>query len=84
MTRPKHKITPFARLLIFLLIALPIIYIAASYINGEDGIENAKRLLGGEQTTSELIEEKEAKIQKLEAEILELKSDIKDLRKNGK
>jgi hypothetical protein len=44
----KRKMTPFARLLIFLIIFLPLAYLAAAYINGEDGIANIKRMLGME------------------------------------
>ena len=40
--------TPFARLLIFLIIFLPLAYLAAAYINGEDGIANLKRMIGME------------------------------------
>jgi len=40
--------TPFARLLIFMIIFLPLAYLAAAYINGEDGIANLKRMIGME------------------------------------
>ena len=43
---PRTKLTGFARLLIFLLIALPIVYFAAAYYNGEDPVANVKQLLG--------------------------------------
>lgn len=37
---------PGAKFFIFLIILLPLAYLAASYIKGEDGIANAKKLLG--------------------------------------
>ncbi len=46
---PKTKLTVFSRFLIFMLIALPIIYVAASYFNGEDPIANIKGWLGMEE-----------------------------------
>lgn len=42
----KTRITPFARLLIFLLIFLPLVFAGASYYNGEDPVANVKNLLG--------------------------------------
>ena len=42
----KIKITPFARLLMFLLIFLPVAYFGASYYNGEDPVANIKNVLG--------------------------------------
>lgn len=43
---PRTKLTGFSRLLLFLLIALPIVYFAAAYYNGEDPVANVKGLLG--------------------------------------
>ena len=40
------KLTGFARFLIVMVFAAPLAYIGASYYNGEDGIENIKKLLG--------------------------------------
>lgn len=80
MSQLKYKSTAFTRLFIFVIIALPLIYILASYINGEDGIENIKSLFGQEQTTSELITEKENEIKDLELKIEELQSDIRKLK----
>ncbi len=40
------KLTGFARFFILLVILAPVSYIIASYANGEDGVENLKRLLG--------------------------------------
>ena len=51
--RHKTRITPFARFLIFALIAAPLIYLGSAYINGEDGVQNIKQLLGIESTEGE-------------------------------
>jgi hypothetical protein len=45
----KLKLTGFARFFILMLILAPIAYIIASYANGEDGVQNIKRLIGIEQ-----------------------------------
>ena len=42
----KLKATGCTRIILFLIIAAPVAYIAASYINGNDGIESFKSLLG--------------------------------------
>jgi hypothetical protein len=42
----KTRITPFSRLLLFLLFFIPTAYIGASYFNGEDPIANIKGMLG--------------------------------------
>lgn len=45
----KLKLTGFARFFLLLLILTPIAYILASYVNGEDGLRNIKRLIGIEE-----------------------------------
>ncbi|WP_420460808.1 hypothetical protein [Neolewinella sp.] len=47
---PRTKLTGFSRLLIFLLIALPIVYAGAAYYNGEDPVANVKGWLGMDET----------------------------------
>lgn len=42
----KRKMTGFARLLLALIIIVPGAYIGASYMSGEDGIQNVKNLIG--------------------------------------
>lgn len=44
----KTKLTPFARLFLFLIILLPAAYFGASYYNGEDPVANIKGYLGME------------------------------------
>ena len=53
---PRTRLTGFSRLLIFLLIALPIVYFGAAYYNGEDPVGQLKQLFGGQQTTTEVVE----------------------------
>lgn len=40
MARRKSRMTPFSRLLFFMVFIGPLAYIAASYYNGQDGIKN--------------------------------------------
>ena len=47
---PRTKLTGFSRLLIFLLIALPIVYAGAAYYNGEDPVANVQGWLGLDET----------------------------------
>jgi hypothetical protein len=49
---PKTKLTPFSRLLLFLLIFVPIAYVGASYYNGEDPVANIKKVLGMDETNA--------------------------------
>ncbi len=50
--KKKYKMTGCARLIIFIIIFAPIAYLAASYYNGQDGIEQLKKLLGIEKVKS--------------------------------
>jgi hypothetical protein len=52
MPRRKYKLTGFARFFIVMLFLAPIAYLAASYINGEDGISNIREFFGQEQTNN--------------------------------
>lgn len=45
---PKTRLTGFARLLIFLIIFLPLAFVAASYFNGEDPVATVKGWFGTE------------------------------------
>lgn len=53
MGRRKYKLTGFARFFIVMLFLAPIAYIAASYINGEDGIANIRQLFSGQASPSD-------------------------------
>lgn len=52
----RRRITPFARLLLFLLIFLPLSYVVASFYNGEDPIANVKRWIGLETPAAQVQE----------------------------
>ncbi len=43
---PRTRLTGFSRLLLFLLIALPIVYFGAAYYNGEDPVGRVKGWIG--------------------------------------
>ncbi len=43
------RLTPFARFILVMIIVAPLAYIAASYYNGKDGIQEFKKLIGIEQ-----------------------------------
>ena len=44
MSKPKYKVTGFAKFFFFMLFLVPISYIAANYIQGKDPIAEAKRI----------------------------------------
>lgn len=44
------RLTPFARFILVMIIVAPLAYIAASYYNGKDGIQEFKKLIGIEQS----------------------------------
>ncbi len=50
----KPRMTGFARFFIFLLIATPLAFFAASYINGEDGVQTLKGLFGKSDQTEQV------------------------------
>lgn len=55
MARKKLRITGFARFLMAMIFIVPAAYIGASYINGEDGIENIKQLFNpNEEPTTQV------------------------------
>lgn len=44
------KVTPFARFFLAMLVIAPLAYIGASFLNGQDGLQNIKNLFNGEKT----------------------------------
>lgn len=56
MAKSRFRVTGFARFVLMLIIVTPLAYLGASYINGEDGIENLKNLFKGELTTEEVMQ----------------------------
>jgi len=82
----KRKITPFGRFVLMLIVVVPLSFFVASYINGEDPIENLKDLPGlitgnNEVTTdTEITNTKYDDYTKKELieTIMELKEDLED------
>lgn len=56
--RRKYKLTGCARFLIFLVIAVPVIYISATLITGTSPLEEVKMMLSGDGEKKELPETK--------------------------
>ena len=88
----RYRLTGCAKLFIFLIIAAPIAYMAASYYNGEDGWKNLKQLVGIESkekshevipANPELEKHKEmtdARIEQLVRELEELRAENRKLK----
>ena len=53
MARRKKKMTAFSKLLIFLLISTPVLFLGISYATGQDGIRNLKSFFGISKKTQE-------------------------------
>lgn len=80
----RTKMTPIARLLLFLIILIPLAYGGAAYIRGEDPIANVKAMMNGEQSASSSSSEKQtydpqAEIKRLKTENRELKARVQEL-----
>lgn len=81
----RTKVTPFARLFLFLIIFAPLAYIGAAYIKGEDGLEAVKNLFKGEENTTisaedkQVNEEKTMQLEQLKEELEKKEQRIKDL-----
>ena len=89
---PTHtKMTPFARLLLVIVIVAPLAYLGASYYNGEDPMQRIRESFSSEKvetvnaardltsaSKTELIE----KIEALELRIAELESKIEQMETN--
>lgn len=48
----KLRVTGFTRFLLMLIIVVPLAFAGASYYNGQDPIENFRKLIGSEQTAT--------------------------------
>ena len=57
----RRRLTGFARFLLVMVILVPLAYFGASYLNGEDPIENFKRILNGEMPSITLEDEPQAR-----------------------
>lgn len=85
----RTKMTPFARFIIMLLIVTPVAYFGASYYNGEDGLQNIKDFIGGDNTKVETVQtatlnsmsksELISKIELLEMRIDQLEQKLENL-----
>ena len=63
----KFKTTAFARFFLVMIVLAPLTYIGASYINGEDGIQKAKQLIGLEQASDNQEQKSTKKVNKKKA-----------------
>ncbi len=79
MARRRRKMTPFARFLIVMLILVPAAFIGASLFNGEDPMDNFRRLLGQENTSAESIEQVEINKKPVENTIAEETTSVEEL-----
>lgn len=84
--RRKTKMTPFARLVIALLIIVPLSFVIASLVNGENSFAKLKETIGiGDSTprkdtsTKDISKSFEKEIAGLEKQIDDLKEEKKDL-----
>lgn len=79
----RTKMTPIARLLLFLIILVPLAYGGAAYIRGEDPIANVKAMMNGEQpantTSAKETYDPQKEIQRLKRENRELKARVQEL-----
>jgi peptidoglycan hydrolase CwlO-like protein len=51
MRRNRIRVTGFTRFLLVMIIVVPLAYLGASYINGEDGMSKIQSWFKGEKTT---------------------------------
>jgi|GEM_PF-1507747 hypothetical protein len=51
----KRRITPVTKLILFLLISTPLIYLGISYATGQDGVGHIKSMLGFNEKTDKEI-----------------------------
>ena len=84
---PKYRMTGCAKFFLFLLIAAPLAYMGANYVNSGDPLAGLRSFIGtGENTEAEPPESKaeNAQITKLEAEIARLKEELEACQQNQK
>ena len=82
----RTKLTPFVRLLLFLVFLVPLAYGGALYLQGKDPIAEVKGMMGGEKSSSSSSKSSSSstynpqqEIEKLKKENRELKQKVKDL-----
>lgn len=77
----KLKSTGFGRFLLFMIFLIPIAYLGAAYLNGEDGVGKLKNMLSGEETTAEVVSTANTSVTTdLEVTVEALKNEI-DIKK---
>jgi len=84
--RRKTKMTPFARLFIALLIIVPLSFVIASLVNGENSFEKLKETIGlgdsaptKDASTADISKAFEKEVANLEEKIEKLKEENNDL-----
>lgn len=80
----RTKLTPFARLFLFLIILIPLAYGGATYIKGEDPIANIKGMINGDKPASSGADKADVynpqqQIDKLKKENRALKQRVEEL-----
>jgi cell division protein FtsB len=79
----RTKLTPFARMLLFLIFLVPLAYGGALYLQGKDPIAEVKGMMNGEESSasskSSSTYNSQQEIEKLKKENRELKQKVKDL-----
>lgn len=79
----RTKLTPFARLFLFLLFLVPLAYGGALYLQGKDPIAEVKGMMNGESTSSSKSSSStyspQKEIEQLKKENRELKQKVKEL-----
>ena len=62
MAKSKLRMTGFARLLIAMIVILPLSFLAATFINGGQGLTDLKEMMGISSSDSEIVKEVEADV----------------------
>ena len=80
MARP--RLTGFARFILFLLVAAPLIYFGVAYFKGEDPVGQVREWTGMETTVADREQDREAPLDcaALRAENAQLKAEVARLR----
>ena len=80
MARRKKKVTSFTKLLLFLLVSTPILYLGISFAMGQDGIGNIKSLMGLSKKTDKPVKSYEIEDTLTEEERDEIYQQIEEMK----
>lgn len=80
---PKYKTTGCFKFLIFLILAVPVAFLASSYYHGEDPLAYVKDKISQVSTSSETSSASTADLEDAEVEINSLRNKIRDLEKEN-